>query len=167
MLIICGEGFLMNNLSRYSQRDLSGRGVSETFYSSTSTFDKISAKILPPGHEHVKAALNYLSGLNDDWDGEDAIAPTEQAIEAAHAINNNFMLDRKYPDKVSPDGDGAILFIWNTEKRVTFTIEAALIHVSVEYSDGHTDLPDSVPYDLTAIPKEILQYIPKVKYSND
>ena len=68
---------------------------------------------------------------------------------------------------MSPDGDGAVLFIWQTlQSRLTLTIEAALIHISIAHQNGKVDLPDSVPYDLTAIPNEILQYIPKVDRTN-
>jgi len=156
----------MSNLATYHHRDLSSLNTPEEFYSSPSTFDRIAAETLPPGRKHVEAALNYLSDLGNNWDGEGAIAPTEQAIEAGHAINNHFMLDRKYPDKVSPDGDGAVLFIWNTPIiRLTLTIEAALIHISIAHSDGRVELPESVPYDLTTLPKEVLQHIPKVDRS--
>lgn len=136
-------------------------------YVSSATFDQVTAETLPPGRRHVEAALNYLANMEDGWNGEGAIAPTEKAIEASRAFNNHYMLDRKYPDKVAPDGDGAVLFIWNTtDGRLTLTIEASLIHISFAHADGRVDLPDSVPYDLTAIPKEILQYLPKVPRPN-
>ena len=158
----------MSNLAQYRQRDFTSQMIDfQRHYVSTSTFDQVPVEILPPGKLHVEAALNYLATLEDDWNGEGAIAPSGQAIEAAHAFNEHYFIDRKYPDKVSPDGDGAVLFIWQTlQSRLTLTIEAALIHISIAHQNGKVDLPDSVPYDLTAIPNEILQYIPKVDRTN-
>lgn len=140
-----------------------GIGISND-YASASTYDRVPAETLPPGRRHVEAALSYLAGLEDNWNSEGAIAPTEKAIEAGRAFNNHFMLDRSYPNKVAPDGDGAVLFIWNMDAgRLTLTIEASLIHISMKHPDGRVELPESVPYDLTAIPKEILQFLPKVR----
>jgi hypothetical protein len=151
----------MSNLAKLLQH---GIDIPNEDLSFASTFERVPAETLPPGRRHVEAALNYLAGLEDNWNGEGAVAPTEKAIEAGRAFNNHYMLDRQYPDKVAPDGDGALLFIWNTAAgRLTLTIEASLIHISLKHSDGRVELPDSVPYDLTAIPKEILQFLPKVR----
>lgn len=108
----------------------------------------------------VEDALAYIAQLQNDWDGEGAVAPSEQSIQNARALA--YCLQGKVPPtQVAPDGDGAVLFIWNTAgNRTSLTIDERSIHISIEFENGAVEFPESVSCDSGRIPEQALQYIP-------
>ncbi len=118
-------------------------------------------KVLPKEREEAFAALRYMQTLKDGWNGYGAKAPTTGSLEASIGFFTAFPFGKQYPHKIMPDGEGAVMLIWlASDYRFTITVEAALLHLSIERIDGKNEFPDSIAYDMGNVPSDILRHIP-------
>jgi hypothetical protein len=148
------------NREEYTLKDFTGTIINGG-NARVSSHGTSEVKTLPEDKQAILNALSYLTKIEDDWDGYGGISPTPQALQAAKSIVEHFPINRRCPDTVSPEGEGSVLFIWKDQMtRTIFTIEACLIHISVEHHDGRIVLPPCVAYDLSDIPREVLPFIP-------
>lgn len=135
----------------------------ETLASSSTTFNE---NVLPKEKIALLNALDYLAGLEDDWNGYEAIAPTQRAIDMARHFITWLPLSKAHARKIEPDGDGAIILTWQTDQeRIMLTIDGSLIHLSHEQTGQDTVFVNDVPFfdqDDRILPSRIIDRIPRV-----
>lgn len=131
---------------------------------SLSTIDKPT--VLPPERIELEKAIEYIGTLNDDWNGFNAKRVTELSINAGKRLIGLIPLNRLYPNKVSPDGEGGLVFSWNPSKeRILLTVEGSIMHLSYEKEGSPDKFIDDVAFDFSEIPGDILSYLPVRKPS--
>lgn len=121
--------------------------------------------VLPPDRESLIKALDYLSELDDDWNGCGAESPSDQAVRMSRFFIEKLPLNRIHANKISPDGEGGILFVWDTNKdRIILTIDGASIYLSHEIEgQDEAEYVDEEPFFSSqglVIPRSIQNHIP-------
>ncbi len=122
--------------------------------------------VLPKEKMMLLNALEYLAKLDDDWNGQRAIAPSQLAVFLSRHFIERLPLNKAHASKIEPDGDGAVVLTWVTaDERILLTIDGSLMHPSHEKQNQPTVYINDVPFfDLenNFIPAEILGSIPSM-----
>lgn len=133
------------------------------FVDSVSTYGEIGADILPAERKKLLAAIDYLSKLEDGWNGHNAICPTELSINRSKGFVQK-LWGKIYPDTVSPDGEGGVNFKWkNSQMTLILTVDSDFLHLSLAYAAGENKeniFLDNVPFDGEIIPSSVTENIP-------
>lgn len=156
-----GESMIKNNLkTNLTDIDYKENNV----FISAESADTINNSDLPPERYELLKAIEYLATLEGDWNGYSATPPTILSLIKAKKFIEKLFLNRLYPDKVSPDGDGGIIFKWSltNKERILLTIDGSLTHLSHEEAGKPDIFISDVSFD-NDIPKEILAHIPLKK----
>jgi hypothetical protein len=141
--------------------DGSYKNTIDTKYQS-SVFD---LKPITPELNSLLNDLNYLSNLNDDWDGYESKKPNLSSIEMAKKlIKMLFFLNKKFPKEIFSNPDGFIIIKWRDKDfRLLIQVKPVALSAVLEKSDNKTkylrDL-DFINSDKN-VPKEIFKLIPK------
>lgn len=145
------------------QRGFTDREIRED----SSNFNRESAATvdkdvdLPPERYELLAAIEYLANLGDDWNGYNAQKPSELSTVSAKCFIERLFLNRYYPDKVSPNGEGGLVFTWNLPKeRILLTIEGARMHLSHEKEGQQDEFVNEIPFNCEEIPSEVISHLP-------
>lgn len=126
---------------------------------SVTTVDK--ADLLPPELAELEKAVDYIAKLGDGWNGYDAKKAGDLSVDAARRFLSLVPLNRLYPTKVSPDGEGGIIFTWKYSKeRILLTIDGSIMHLFHEKEGKADEYIDDVLFDFSAIPDDILSRMP-------
>ncbi len=114
--------------------------------------------------KEILLALEHLEKLDDNWNGYGAKKTLKFVIDTAKCFFEHLPQNRKCPDKISPDGEGGVIFKWGFEENaLLLSFEPGLIHLSCRSLDKPTVYCDDIIYQMesdTKIPQDILKYIP-------
>jgi hypothetical protein len=120
--------------------------------------------VRPKERMKILAAINYLAKLPDDWNGRNARRLSDPTLLSARSFIERMPLDCTYPNKISPDGEGEISFLWKTsEETIIITVDANLLHLSHTHK-GQSEkdkFQDDIPFDGEIIPAVVKAEIPK------
>jgi hypothetical protein len=117
---------------------------------------------LPAEKRETLDALDYIGKLKDDWNGFGAKAPTSTSLISAQQLVERLPLNFAFPDRVAPDGEGAVMLIWEWDAVLLIaTVDASQIHLSRTGKTGAPDLfKDGIPFDGEFVPSLLKQELP-------
>lgn len=133
-------------------------------FDSHSTFNTISENDYPAQRRRLLDALSYLERLEDDWTGRGAKKPTTSAISMAKHFVESLFLNKQHADYIEPDGDGGIIFKWQSEAgRILLNIDGTMMNMAVHLTDRAPFFIDDIKFfdpGEKILPEEILEHIP-------
>lgn len=135
-----------------------------------STFNQIPDSRRPRKLFDLLSALEFLSRLEDDWNGWEAIAPTAKTIQMTESFLWSIPLRRDHADKIEPDGDGGVHLKWVLpNSTVIVTIDGSYIYLSSEEASGNVKILGPIPFfddSIRVLPPEILDQIPLLELAS-
>lgn len=100
------------------------------------------------------------------------IRDNDKELIPAGAVKQFIMslpFNKKYPNTVSPDGEGGLTLKWSLDqvqqdKKLILTFEPGLIHMAYKSVVGEPVYEDDIVYSLEdiCIPQKIITYIPSL-----
>jgi hypothetical protein len=129
---------------------------------SISAYEQKEDNVHPQERGEVLAAINYVAGLSEDWDNNGAVPPHKATVEMSRAFIERLPLNRLYPDKVAPDGEGGITFTWyGVEGHLIVTVDGSRLHLSYIGADTTKNVfKDNIVFDGEIIPMPVKDRLP-------
>lgn len=110
-------------------------------------------------------AIDVLTTLEDDWDGNNTLAPEPQALSTTHLLVRKIAWNKRFPRSVSPGTDGSVVLKWAPCAEgsiLMMTIDPHYVGVALIEADGNViDKGDfSLLPDDVVLPTELQNVIP-------
>ena len=130
----------------------------------SASYDPTKKTLAPRQYYLLKDTLSLIEKLEDNWDGNGSKAASKSAIELSRAFIDLINFRNKFPDKVSTNGEGDIVFVWNLQdERLVLSVESFQINLSHEYPGGKVEFKNDIPFDGYNIPRNVIEHLPPMK----
>lgn len=123
------------------------------------TGQTLSVTDLQPRINRVSRLIDSFRGIKDNWNGEEAVAPTEEAISNALSFvslleKDNFAFPAVEDIQVMPYGT-IVMDICVPKGIVSVEIGASMLGYFTDFEDGDNYGTEGVPFSEKVLPKEL------------
>ncbi|MGE4259232.1 MAG: hypothetical protein AB7F19_07810 [Candidatus Babeliales bacterium] len=106
-------------------------------------------------------AIEYISTLEDGWNGYFAQKPSNLSIDAAKKFISLLPKNKLNPNKISPGGERSVTLEWQMLGiNLLLNFDGDYIHFSREEKNRPTIFKDNIPFGFVKIPDKIMKLIP-------
>lgn len=125
------------------------------------TFPEFQQAPLKGANAKREMLLDLLSSDRFDELFKDvAIETYERSRRSSLEFIRKLPTDKMLPT-IAPDGEGDILFVWETERTIIVTVERCMLHVAVGAGTDQSSHFDNLDFSNGEIPIEILEILPQ------